>query len=112
MGPLENLTLDGCNLRPYLNTFLDTPIFPETIHPASFPAIKEFSIFHPVQSFRNKVYSTAIVELARSQHARGIPFEHVKFRMKVPSLVVDELVAFVGAVEYYEDTLSDGGGGD
>jgi hypothetical protein len=25
MGPLEDLTLEDCNLRPYLNAFLDTP---------------------------------------------------------------------------------------
>jgi hypothetical protein len=29
MGPLENLTLDGCDLRPYLDAFLDTPLFPK-----------------------------------------------------------------------------------
>ena len=49
MGQLENLTLEGCDLRPYLDAFLDTPLFPEAIQPASFPSIKELVIIHPIQ---------------------------------------------------------------
>ena len=108
MGPLENLTLDGCDLRPYLDPFLDTPLFPEAIQPASFPPIKELAIIDPVQSFHHdKVYATAVVKLTRSQHIREVPFERVKFCTTVPSLVIGELVAFVHTVEWYGEPLPD-----
>jgi len=86
MGPLENLTLDGCDLRPYLDPFLDTPLFPEAIQPTSFPPIKELVIIDPVQSFHDdKVYAAAAVKLTRSQYMRGVPFERVEFCTRVPS---------------------------
>ena len=107
MGPLENLTLDGCDLRPYLDAFLDTPLFPEVIQPALFPPIKELAIINPVQSFCDKVYATAIVGLTRSQYTRGVPFERVELRTTVPHLVIDELAAFVNTVEWDDETLSD-----
>jgi len=108
MGPLENLTLDNCDLRPYLDAFLDTPLFPEAIQPASFPPIKELAIIDPVQSFYyDEVYSAAIVKLARSQHAKGVLFERVDHHAIVLPLVVDEPAAFVNTVEWYDDTLSD-----
>ena len=106
MGPLENLTLDGCDLRPYLDAFLDTPLFPEAIQPTSFPPIKELAIISPVQSFHDdKVYAAAIVKLARSQYTRGMPFERVE--LKVPPLVIDKLAAFVDTMEWYDEALSD-----
>jgi len=107
MGPLENLTLDGCDLRPYLDPFLDTQLFPEAIQPTSFPPIKELVIANPVQSFHDKVYAAAAVKLTRSQHAREVPFERVEFRTTVPTLMIDELVGFVDMVEWYEETVSD-----
>ena len=108
MGPLENLTLDGCDLRPYLDPFLDTPLFPQAIQPTSFPSIKELVIVDPVQPFHDKVYAAAIVKLVESQHAKGVPFKRVKFRTTVPTLVIDELAAFVGRVEWYDEPVSDG----
>jgi len=99
MGPLENLTLEDCDLRPYLDAFLDTPGVPKVVPPASFPPIKELAIIDPVQSLhKDKVYAAAIVKLARSQHARGVPFERVVLHPAVPPRVIDEL-AFVDAVE-------------
>ena len=109
MGPLENLTLDGCDLRPYLDPFLDTPLFPKAIRPTSFPPIKELVIVNPVQPFHdNTVYVGAIVKLVRSQHAREVRFERVEFRTTVPTLMIDELAGFVGRVEWSEETVSDG----
>ena len=99
MGPLENLTLDGCDLRPYLDAFLDTPLFPEVIQPTSFPPIKELAIINPVQSLHDdKVYAAAIAKLARSQCSRGMAFERVE--LKAPPLVIDELATFVNMVEW------------
>lgn len=107
-GPLENLTFDGCDLRPYLDAFLDAPLFPKAIHPNSSPVIKELIIDHPVQSFYDKVYTAAIVGLTRLQHARGLPFERVEFCTKVSSPVVDELTAFVDTLECCEEVPLDG----
>jgi len=101
MGPLENLTLDKCDLQPYLDAFLDIPLFPEAIQPTSFPHVKELAIINPVQSFHDEEYATAIVRLARSQHAREVPFERVVLRTTVPTLVIDELVKFVNVVARY-----------
>jgi hypothetical protein len=107
MGPLENLTLDGCDLRPYLDAFLDTPLFPEAIQPASFPSIRELTIIKPVQSFHDEAYAAAIVKLARSQHARRIPFERLRFHTTLPPLMVDELSAFVGRRGRCDEASSD-----
>ena len=116
MGPLENLTLDNCDPRPYLDAFLDTPLFPKAIQPTSFPPVKELTIINPVQLFYHKEYATAIVRLARSQHAREVPFESVVFRMivplaffrtMVPLVAIDELAAFVNTVKLYDETPSD-----
>jgi len=100
MGPLEEVILDGCDLRPYLDTFLGTPHSPNPIQPASFPPVKKLVITDPVQSFHDdEVSAAAIVELARSQHSRGTPFERMTFNTGVPSLVMEELASFVGTVE-------------
>ena len=109
MGPLENLTLEGCDLHPYLDAFLSIPLFPEAIRPASFPSIKELVVIHPVQSLLDEgVYASAIVELARSQYTRGMPFEWAKFYAGVPLLLVNELTAFIDTVEYYGKVFSGG----
>jgi len=50
------------------------------------------------------------VKLARSQEARDMRLERVNFCVRVPSLLVDGLVAFVGRVEYNDEALSDGDG--
>ena len=66
-------------------------------------------IIDPVQPFcNNTVYAAAIVKLVRSQHEREVRFERVEFRTTVPTLVIDELADFVGRVEWYEETVSDG----
>ena len=106
MGPLNNLTLDKCDLRPYLDAFLDTPLFPEEIQPASFPPVKELAIINPVQSFHDEEYATAIVGLARSQHAREVPFERVELCTTNPPVLMDELAAFVSTVEWHDGRLS------
>ena len=103
MGPLENLTLNGSDLRPYLDAFFDNPRFPEAIQPTSFPPIKELVVVYPMMLFHEEAtYEAAIVELARSQDARGMPLESVKFYTEAPLLLIDELAAFVGTVEYHD----------
>lgn len=64
MGPLEALILENCELRPYLDPCLETPLFSDAIPPASFPPIKRFTIINPTQSLcDNEPYAAAIVKL-------------------------------------------------
>ena len=107
MGPLEELVLDGCDMRPYLDTFFETPLFPEPTQPTSFPPIKKFAIIDPIQSLSdNEAYAAAVVELAKSQHSRGIPFEVVTLRPPAPDWVVVELLLLVNTVDCYEVVTS------
>jgi hypothetical protein len=100
MSPLESLVLVGCDLRPYLSPILETPPFPDAIKPTSFPPVKEFEIFDPIQSlYGNKEYAAALVKLAESQHERGMPFELVLLPPQVPPRVVEELSLSVNKVE-------------
>ena len=48
MGPLEGLTLHGCDLHSYLTPFLtDLPDFEEMEQSITYPAIKELTVLHP-----------------------------------------------------------------
>ena len=77
LGPLENLTLHHYDLRPYLHSFINPP---EGDHqgPIVFPPIKRLVILFPMKL--GSLRSLALVELTESQHALGIPFEHVVIR--------------------------------
>ena len=100
IGPLEEFTLESCDLRPYLDAFLDTPLFPDAFHPAAFPLVGWLAIIDPMQSFcNNGMYAAAIVKLAESQHARGAPFERMAFNTRVPFAVIQELLLFVDTVD-------------
>ena len=48
----------------------------------------------------------AIVELARSQHMRGMPFERVVFHMKSSAGMAEWLEPWVRAVDFSEETIS------
>ena len=108
LGPLEELILDDCDLRPYLDPFFETPLFPDAIQPISFPPIKKFSIIIPMESLcGNETHATAVVKLANSQHARGMPFEVVVLRPPAPSWVVEQLMLSVNTV-VCDEAPSDG----
>ena len=103
MGRLKRLTLDGCDLRPYLDPFLDTPLFSDTIQSASFPPIEKLVIINPTQSLcDDEACTTAIVRLARSQRARGIPFKHVVLPPGIPSDVAEALKKCSSPIEAEE----------
>lgn len=49
-----------------------------------------------------------IVELARSHHERGIPFERITLRMEgLPTVMARRLAPWVGAVDCYEEKKLD-----
>ena len=68
LGPLEELTLRRCDMGPYFT--------PSVV----FPPIKKLRISQPECPPREG-YEAAIVGLAESQHALGVPFESVAVDM-------------------------------
>ena len=107
LGPLDKLTICGCDLHIFLDAFLDHPRFDDSKEPIIFPQIKELAILHPLMEIDETECMEAIVKLAESQHALGMPFERVEVRMwSLPVGMADELGRWVGAVhcceEWYE----------
>ena len=101
MGPLEGLTLHGCDLHPYLTPFLtDFPDFEEIEQAITYPPVKELTILHPLIDVDLGDCMEAIVKLAKSQHALGVPFERVTVRAEeLPTEMEEELKPWVGVVD-------------
>ena len=98
MGPLEELVLSR---DPRL--FLD-PFFPGASAHISeelvFPQIKDLTITYPVTLFGPK-WEGALVGLAKSQHARGVPFGRVIIHSdKVLEGMEKKLSPWVGSVNF------------
>ena len=88
LGPLEELTIHGCDLELFLAPFIDPERFgsPER----GFPLIKELMISEWVVDEHQ--WMDAIVELAESQHRLGRPFECMSVRARgVPADMAVEL---------------------
>ena len=103
MGPLDKLTLSGCELYPYLAGFWR---FGALSVPAVFPSIKDLTISHPTRVADEEECMNAIVEFAKSQHAKGIPFERVTVRAKrLPAAMAERLKQWVGVVDCCEEDL-------
>ena len=101
VGPLDALTIYNCDLRPYLQSLLTSE--EDIEEPVVFPPTKELTISHPVKV--SKEECVAVVELAKSQHALGTPFERVIIRREMMFTGMEEnLRPWVGSVEYcYEE---------
>ena len=103
MGPLEELTLDALDLRPYLAPFFDLPEFQNVEQPDAFPSIKNLTIAWQSREPPEEDWIAAIVEFAKSQHSLGVPFKRVVFRMEDPPVAMAErLKPWVDAVHFYE----------
>ena len=135
VGPLEELTTYACDLHLYSNPSPTPPGFYDVVRPVVFPPIRKLTISHPLlegghsivlwlfpvpvltfspladyeRTRRNETYVATIVELARSQHTLGIPFERVTLRMKgLPPAMAGGLAPWVSAVDCYEEMMPDG----
>ena len=101
LGPLDELTIRGCDLRLLLAGFLDDPGLCRLGQPISFPQIKDFKILYPSMGIDEMECMNAIVELAKSQHALGIPFECVTVRTwYCHEGMEEELGRWVATVDY------------
>jgi len=103
VGPLDELTLRGFDSSLYLATFLDLPEFKDMDHPIVFPPIKWLTISHPPMEGPEECIF-AIVELAKLQHALGVPFERVTFLAKgLPAGMAEMLELWVGVADCREE---------
>ncbi|KAF9783773.1 hypothetical protein BJ322DRAFT_1067017 [Thelephora terrestris] len=107
LGPLDELTIYGCDLRIFLATFLDSSRLEDSEPPIVFPQIKKLAVLHvnPSMEFEeNTECMNAFVELAKSQHALGIPFERVAVRTwRYPPGMADQLRPWVTAVDCHQE---------
>ena len=98
MGPLDELTIEGCDLNVYLAPFLcpgeESGL---SMQPIKFPIVKRLTISRPLVRSNGERCMEAIVELAKSQRAKGIPFERVTVRGSViPATMAERLMEWVG----------------
>ena len=102
LGPLDELTIFSCNILPFFPSFFDIQDY-YVREPVVFPRIKELTIRHPASS--DEVCTTAIVGLAKSHHALGIPLERVIFcATSMPPGMEEAVRPWVGSVEnFYEE---------
>ena len=109
LGPLDELTIHGCDLNVFLGSFLDLMDPDEFETPISFPHIKELTISHPLMEINEEECLGAIVDLAESQHEKGIPFELVTVRAEtLPTAMAERLREWVDVVECYEEEYEEG----
>lgn len=104
MGPLDVLSMHGCDPHFYLTPFLDFPASRNMEEPIIYPPIKALEISHPLMVYDREKCITGFVRFAKSQHTRGLPFQRVSFCMEeVPDEMAERLRPWVGAVDCYEE---------
>ena len=104
LGPLDELTIGGCDLHVFLANFVDHVKLDNLAEPFLFPRVKDLMILHPLMEAREMECMQGIVELAKAQHARGIPFERVTVRVwRLPRGMAEELERWVGVVDCREE---------
>jgi len=107
MGPLDELTLHGCDTRSWFAPFLVFQEFEYTEQPIALPLIKELTISHPLVVGDEEGCMAAIVELAKSRHALGIPFRRVTVRAEgVPAEMAEMLGPWVGDADCHEEPIT------
>ena len=105
MGPLEELTLDASDLQPYLAPFTDLPDLDDLKQSHVYPQIKGLTISDRVGPL-DAGSKDSIVEFAKSQHARGVPFERVTLWLREPAEdMVERLQRWVGGVHFPQETI-------
>ena len=102
MGPLDKVTIDGGDQGPYPGGFDNFTTFVKLRN--VLPPIKELAILRSLMDVGVEKHMSAVMELAKSQHARGIPFERVTVRARgLPAVMVEELKQWVGTADCCEE---------
>ena len=108
MGPLDSLTIEGCDLRIYLASILDLPEFEDLEQQIVFPPVNELTILHPLMDDIEEECLEAIVELAKSRHALGIQFGRVTLYTEwLPAGMAERLKQWVGEADCYEEVYAE-----
>ena len=103
VGPLDVLSIYGCDPHIYLAPFLGLRDFSDMEHPIVYPPIKKLELSHLAIVHDKLECISAIVEFAKSQHERGIPFERLDFCMeKLPAGIEERLRPWVHTLDCYE----------
>ena len=103
VGPLDELTINGCDLCIYFPAIPGEPYGSQRGRIA-FPSIKTLTILHPSMEEYEEEYTNAVVELAELQHMKGIPFERVMVRAEaLPAAMEDRLRPWVGIGDCCEE---------
>ena len=103
LGPLDELTIDGCDLHTYF-----PPVVGESYDSQcgwiAFPLIKTLAVLHPSMEEHEEECMNAIIELAELQHTKGTPFERVTVRAEaLPVAMEDRLRPWVGIADCCEE---------
>lgn len=98
MGSLDELVIEHFDLGVFFSPpskQVELPVFPQT---------KKLGILYPMMGRNQKECMDAIVELAKSQHERGMPFERVTIRTKaIPATIAERLAQYVGVADCSEN---------
>ncbi|KAF9783886.1 hypothetical protein BJ322DRAFT_884870 [Thelephora terrestris] len=104
LGPLDGLTISGCDLCVFLPHFFDGPWLNDLEKPIVFLHTKELTILHPPMEDNEVECVSAVMGLAKLQHALAIPFERLTVRMGwLPVQIEEELKRWVGTVDCREE---------
>ena len=99
LGPLDELTIDGFDIHIFLAPYIDLPEFQH--FQRVFPSVKELTITERADD--EERCPGAIVELAKSQHELGKPFERVTFHANwLPAALAERLRQWVSVADCHE----------
>ena len=104
LGALDELILYGCDPHLYITPFFNHSNDNELEGQRAFPAVKEFRISHPLSSYNKEKCVMVVADLAKSQHALGIPFERVTVCMeRLPKSAAETLRPWAGVVDCFDE---------
>ena len=100
LGPLDELTIHVFDLRIFLAPFIDLPEFWH--FERVFPSVKVLAISE-TRMFEERQGVNGMVELVKSHHEQGKPFERVTVRAReIPTTTAERLRQWVNAVDCSE----------
>ena len=99
LGPLDELTIHGFDLRTFLASFIDLPEFRH--FERVFPSVKVL-VISEARMFDEQHCVDGIVELAKSHHQLGKPFERVTVRAREIPTAAERLRQWVGGADCHE----------
>jgi hypothetical protein len=101
LGPLDELTYHSSDISMLFVAAFDPPEFDGSDESISFPPTRRLAISS--RSTMGVMDKDDIVELAKSRHRLGIPFEHLTICVEeISESMTESLREWVGVVDCYE----------